>query len=1057
MNGLQQMFTSLRGGSNELLDRRYEIQAQLGHGGQGTVFRAFDQIESRSVAVKLLNDPNDANQRFRFEQEIRNLAAIEFPSIVPIYRHGRTRWQGRTVHYFAMRLEEGQTLQDRIARSKKPLHPSSCIRIALEVLGALDYAHRLGIVHRDLKPSNIIQRTQGVIVLVDFGIATAPDAVTKSTLIFATPNYAAPERFDPNLVSAYKGIEATSKLDVFSLGIILYEMLTLLPASLIRDRPPALHEVNPDVSPALGMVVHKAMARKPEHRLTVQEFTEALNEVSRGEPRVSCINPVSVGTQLSDINHWLARGDAADLNNAVAKIRELEDEGWCFGELLQAKKIIAEHWLEEARRLRSSDEQLILTKLSDVLRFSYRHSEAIRMARELLIPKIESFLGQGRYADAVNTLRKLVRLEPDEAHCSGLAHLVSAELAADQEASVKGRALALEAAASIERGELIWGWAQLQTLSEILRGMPEGADDLRTSAAELQERVRALLETVEEAYARAKSLVAARLYDEAEIACAEGLAVCPAHPELLSLRVDAKETHRRFLLAEFNELEERVLSETSLERRLTTVESHADSLNSWAPHRMLVDCTKHRLDGVTALRSLHERLIDSGDLDVADRCQRAIQKLQPASEFDLHDELSAAQGIVPRQRWQRRIEHLFESGQLQAARAALQQGISGRAVSERNSAWEHNIESQTSERQRALLEDANAADRAIVRALQLMESSAQDANDWLNEALQITPGHALALFLSSKIALPQPQETTPKTPPSRTREVINKLAQLHRMVLRHRPGSRTPTPVDVPGEVVVAASAFADSPPSKPATSTPVTPTPAPTPLPPAQIPSPVVTPLPARSRTPGIVPRWKFNEYSVIAGSCVLLLVVIFGLTRLLTNKPSSLKEATQRARTESESPQQSPESVTPEPPKSAPQSSAARVFTDLPPGGSIKLDGVELGKSSGAEIVGNLQVGKRLLEIDAGPLGKASFRFAVNDQGAPLFPEQSPVTGLKALGSDRLIKCHKTFSINNGLGHTWVWLVGRSRSRSKLRISPALTNSCAVDCNRSGWCCGR
>ena len=312
MNGLQQMFTSLRGGSNELLDRRYEIQAQLGHGGQGTVFRAFDQIESRSVAVKLLNDPNDANQRLRFDQEIRNLAAIEFPSIVPIYRHGRTRWQGRTVHYFAMRLEEGQTLQDRIARSKKPLHPSSCIRIALEVLGALDYAHRLGIVHRDLKPSNIIQRTQGVIVLVDFGIATAPDAVTKSTLIFATPNYAAPERFDPDLVSAYKGIEATSKLDVFSLGIILYEMLTLLPASLIRDRPPALHEVDPEVSPALGMVVHKAMARKPEHRLTVQEFTEALNEVSRGEPKVSCINPVAVGTQLSDINHWLARGDAAD-------------------------------------------------------------------------------------------------------------------------------------------------------------------------------------------------------------------------------------------------------------------------------------------------------------------------------------------------------------------------------------------------------------------------------------------------------------------------------------------------------------------------------------------------------------------------------------------------------------------------------------------------------------------------------------------------------------------------------------------------------------------------
>ena len=73
--------------------------------------------------------------------------------------------------------------------------------------------------------------------------------------------------------------------------------------------------------------------------------------------------------------------------------------------------------------------------------------------------------------------------------------------------------------------------------------------------------------------------------------------------------------------------------------------------------------------------------------------------------------------------------------------------------------------------------------------------------------------------------------------------------------------------------------------------------------------------------------------------------------------------------------------------------------MFTDLPPGGSIKLDGVELGKSSGAEIVGNLQVGKRLLEIDARPLGNASFRFAVNDQGAPLFPEQSPITGLKAL----------------------------------------------------------
>src|SRR5580692_9280913 len=258
----------------------YEILSPLGAGGMGEVYRARDTRLDRSVAVKILpaHLSADPARKLRFEREAKTVSALNHPNICSLFDVGS---QNGT-DFLVMECIEGESLADRLA--KGPIPTEQVLKIGAEIADALDKAHRSGVVHRDLKPANIMLTKSGA-KLLDFGLAkpTAPQAtlatlttafpqqspVTQEGTIVGTFQYMSPEQIE--------GKELDGRSDVFSLGAVLYEMLTgqrafdgkshLSVASAILGKEPApISRVKPMTPPALEHAVKKCLEKLPDER-----------------------------------------------------------------------------------------------------------------------------------------------------------------------------------------------------------------------------------------------------------------------------------------------------------------------------------------------------------------------------------------------------------------------------------------------------------------------------------------------------------------------------------------------------------------------------------------------------------------------------------------------------------------------------------------------------------------------------------------------------------------------------------------------------------------------
>jgi tetratricopeptide (TPR) repeat protein/tRNA A-37 threonylcarbamoyl transferase component Bud32 len=297
--------------------QHYEIARLLGRGGMGEVYLARDTVLERHVALKFLPEEleNDPRMRERFLREARSAAALDHPFICKIYETGVV--QGKA--FIAMEYVDGETLKDRMAREHIPLRDT--IRITLEIGEALENAHKAGIVHRDLKPSNIMLSAQGHTKVMDFGLAKhvvpgtdasglsrtmTQESLTERGAIAGTIAYMSPEQA--------KGGAIDGRSDIFSLGIILYEMLTGANpfskptpietlTSILRDAAPATHVTPKSVNPLLNPIVHKALAKDPAERyLKVEDLVADLERAYRevgGGPLFSRRAIVIGGTVLA--------------------------------------------------------------------------------------------------------------------------------------------------------------------------------------------------------------------------------------------------------------------------------------------------------------------------------------------------------------------------------------------------------------------------------------------------------------------------------------------------------------------------------------------------------------------------------------------------------------------------------------------------------------------------------------------------------------------------------------------------------------------------------------
>lgn len=247
---------------------RYEIIGELGRGAMGVVYKAKDPTIGRTVALKTMrldvHGLDAAEMVRRFQNEARAAGVLNHPNIVTIYDAG----QQDGIFYIAMEFIQGTTLHELIAE-KHILTTEEVIQYSRQICKGLDYAHSHGIVHRDVKPANIMITANGTVKIMDFGIAKSGGSMTSTGQVLGTPNYMAPEQV--------KGRQLDGRSDLFSFGVILYEMLTgekpfvgqnvtTIIYKIVNEHPIAPRDLDVTVHPGLSAIVMKALAKIPEER-----------------------------------------------------------------------------------------------------------------------------------------------------------------------------------------------------------------------------------------------------------------------------------------------------------------------------------------------------------------------------------------------------------------------------------------------------------------------------------------------------------------------------------------------------------------------------------------------------------------------------------------------------------------------------------------------------------------------------------------------------------------------------------------------------------------------
>ena len=269
----------------KLFDDRYRLERKIGSGGMADVYLAVDESLGRQVAIKILSDryASDAGFVERFRREASAAASLNHPNIVAVYDRG----EAEGTYYIAMEYLDGPTLKDEITR-RAPLPEAEAIAFATQALDALDFAHRRGVIHRDVKPHNMVMTEDGRLKVTDFGIARAGNAqqMTEVGSIVGTAQYLSPEQA--------RGHSVGPQSDLYSMGIVLYEMLTgelpftggsavEIAMKQVSDTPPPLHEQNRLVSPAMEQVVMRALAKDPALRYpSARAMADELRRVARG-------------------------------------------------------------------------------------------------------------------------------------------------------------------------------------------------------------------------------------------------------------------------------------------------------------------------------------------------------------------------------------------------------------------------------------------------------------------------------------------------------------------------------------------------------------------------------------------------------------------------------------------------------------------------------------------------------------------------------------------------------------------------------------------------------
>src|ERR1700722_4277647 len=429
---------------------KYLIQRELGRGAGGVVYRARDPIINRLVALKTITtglaEYPDLLQRFY--QEAQSAGGLQHPNIVTIYDLG----DADGIPFIAMELLEGESLDQLISR-RAPLPVPLKLTYALQACRALDYAHKRGIIHRDIKPDNVMLTRDGTVKVVDFGIARVLEtSKTQTGMLLGTFAYMSPEQ--------YHGEHADARSDIWSFGVLLYELLAYqrpfkgqTPASLMHGicqlEPLPLLEVAPECPPALEKVIQRVLQKSADERYqSMEELLLDLDPICKSMQSDSVIALVVQARELSEQGDYSQSRDllrqALQIDSTNTQARNLLDKvnaglrrilmrPWLQQQVEKGLALLAEGKTQEARahaemvvQLDSSFEpgQALLEQVQQEISRARQVAEWIEASKQRL--------AQGILEEAEELLSKVLELEPANPQAKALQLQVGNEKAERQ-------------------------------------------------------------------------------------------------------------------------------------------------------------------------------------------------------------------------------------------------------------------------------------------------------------------------------------------------------------------------------------------------------------------------------------------------------------------------------------------------------------------------------------------------------------------------------------------------------------------------------------------------
>jgi len=729
---------------------RYELQEQLGEGGMGVVWRALDTKTGSPVAIKVIRDISDPNAVELFAKEWRALAEMSHPNIVEVRDVDIIEENKHKKPFFVMPLLQGSTLADLISHASARLTLQRVVEIMTQVCKGLQAAHQRGLVHRDLKPSNIFVMDDYTAKIIDFGVVYL--AGTKSTTgQKGTWQYMSPEQ------ARLK--EITPASDIFSLGVVLYETLTLrkpFARSTVEETvqaicnfiPPPVSEINPTVNDQVSKVVHKCMAKLPIHRFSSAiDLSEALNRAYRNEP---IFDPAKIQPRIERAKSAFKAGDDVFASEILG---EIEAEGNLDPQItvlrsqidLAAKVKKIRHLLEGARaRMEQEEIPLALEKVREVLELDPGNADALAMREamekqrnETQIAKwmelAQTHLGNHDFSAARHAVQEVLAIRRGEPRALDLMEKIESIEEDARHVRAQKEDLYKSALKAFQNDEIDTALSKLERLLAVGRSNPDAAVPERDAVYQsFYKEVRSERDTIHGAIEEAQHHFTDKNFTEAIRICRDGLTRHPGNGALLALRIQIEDAERQQLSAYIAEVSKRVESEFDLDRRANILREACERYPGETQFAQQLKVVRERRDLVNSVvakaRQLEERGQYSDALSQWDML-RNIHPQYPGLAFDLEQckkERDRQQREEERSRAVDQVQRLVESRSLpkaiDCAKAALEEFPEDQEISGLQKLAEQGLE-RIQESRRLLDEGQRAfAEKNLPQAAELLRN-----------------------------------------------------------------------------------------------------------------------------------------------------------------------------------------------------------------------------------------------------------------------------------------------------------------------------------------------